>query len=244
MDLLRSKRLMILLSLTILVIIVLVILKTHHMPISSVGGRGKTSSEEVIKSEMITSKTKAPDEGISDKEIDKFLEKVEKLLEELPEEPAKIQSEEKVQSEGQENEESGKTTEEMKIAEGKEEASESEGNSLNQDEEEHCPTVEEILSTVGLIPPEETIRLINLALRKPDLLTEEELTTLLLLKSEISKAYFPEPERVVIDKRSGTTKYYLLPAGKYNVDRDTVPISKEEAEALISQGVGTVTLNP
>jgi quercetin dioxygenase-like cupin family protein len=50
MDLLRSKRLMILLSLTILMIIVQVILKTHHMPIPFVGGRGKTSSEELIKS--------------------------------------------------------------------------------------------------------------------------------------------------------------------------------------------------
>jgi len=49
MDLLRSKRLMIPLSLTILMIIVLVILKTHHMLIPFVE-RGKTSSEELIKS--------------------------------------------------------------------------------------------------------------------------------------------------------------------------------------------------
>ena len=192
----------------------------------------QTIGQELEKPAAMPSETQEPVEDILGEldAYDEVLYEMEKLLNELPEEePLEGRSEEQVGS--------GETG--MEIAEV---ASESEVSPSAQDEE-YCPTFEEIISTVGLIPPEETIRLINLAFKRKELFTEEELTTLCLLHSEISKTYFPPPERVVIDKRSGTTKYYLLPAGKYDVERDAIPITEEEARTLISQGVGTVTLH-
>jgi len=192
----------------------------------------QTIGQELEKPAAMPSETQEPVEDILGEldAYDEVLYEMEKLLNELPgEEPL----------EGRSEEQGGSGETGMGIAEV---ASESEVSPSAQDEE-YCPTFEEIISTVGLIPPEETIRLINLAFKRKELFTEEELTALCLLHSEISKTYFPPPERVVIDKRSGTTKYYLLPAGKYDVERDAIPITEEEARTLISQGVGTVTLH-